>query len=136
MLEHLGLLPALVWLADESSTLFGIDTDVKTVGAPRRLPAEPELVLFRIAQEALSNVKKHSKATRAMLKVEFARERVKLEVTDNGRGFEVPATFADLAGMAKLGLMGMQERARLLHGTFSVTSETGKGTTVAAEVRG
>jgi len=91
-------------------------------------------LLFRIAQEALSNVRKHSQATEAEIRVEFAPEEVRLAVTDNGQGFEIPEMLSDFAGEGKLGILGMHERARLLNGSFSVESEAGKGTTVSVEV--
>ncbi|GAH99220.1 unnamed protein product, partial [marine sediment metagenome] len=90
--------------------------------------------LFRIAQEALRNVKKHSGATKAVIRLKFTRSRVKLVVSDNGIGFELPEMLGDFAIKGKLGLIGMQERARLLNGKFSVKSHIGRGTTVVVEV--
>jgi signal transduction histidine kinase len=91
-------------------------------------------VLFRIAQEALNNVKKHSGATRATVKLEYKPKKIILKVTDNGRGFELPERLSDLASIGKLGLTGMEERARLLGGTLQVQSKLGQGTTVTAEL--
>ena len=107
---------------------------METVGNARRLSPGTELVLFRIAQEALSNVRRHSKATKAQIRLEFAARRLKLEVDDNGQGFEVPQMLSRLATGKKLGIMGMQERARIIGGTFALRSEPGRGTTVSVEV--
>ena len=134
VLDQLGLLPALEWLADDVTINHGIDARVEVIGTKRRLSPEGELLLFRIAQEALSNVRKHSQATEAEIRVEFAPEEVRLAVTDNGQGFEIPEMLSDFAGEGKLGILGMHERARLLNGSFSVESEAGKGTTVSVEV--
>jgi len=91
-------------------------------------------VLFRIAQEALSNVRRHSEATRVEAQIEFASEKVKLQVSDNGKGFELPKMLGDLASSRKMGILGMQERARIIDGNLSVKSEISRGTTVSIEV--
>ncbi len=132
-LDRLGLLPALEWLASNMSTNSGIAIDISVHGAGRRLSADVELLLFRIAQEALSNVWRHSEATKAQILVEFDDRKTKLTVSDNGKGFELPGSAGDLARNGKLGLAGMQERARLLGGSAKVESEPGKGTTVTIE---
>jgi len=134
ILDHLGLLPALEWLADDVGMSHGIEASVELLGTPRRLPPEVELLLFRIAQEALSNVRKHSEATRVEVRVEFGSQHVGLAVTDDGRGFALPQTLGDFATAGKLGILGMQERARALGGELSVKSEARKGTTVSVRV--
>lgn len=134
VLDQVGLMPALELLAKELSNEMKVNVRVEVIGSEKRLSAEAELVLFRIAQEALRNVKKHSQATEAMVRVEFGAEKVKLNVTDNGRGFELPELLGELASRGRLGLIGMRERARLLDGSFSVKSQPGKGTTIAVEV--
>ena len=135
-LDQLGLLPALESLAEDMIISYGIDARIRLVGTERRLPPEVELVLFRIAQEALRNVRKHSQATKAVVRVEFTPEKVRLDVTDNGCGFELLERIGDFASMGKLGILGMHERARLIDGSISVESEAGKGTMVAVEVAG
>lgn len=134
-LDDLGLLPTLEGL---TSTLAedGIEAELKVVGQRRRLSSETELVLFRITQEALNNVKKHSQASKVMTTVEFADGAVQVTVRDNGRGFELPSRTSDLATAGKLGLIGMQERAQLIGGSLTVQSELGKGTTITVSVPG
>jgi two-component system sensor histidine kinase DegS len=134
VLDDLGLLPALEWLTANLTEEDGIKTELKVYGDRRRLPPEAELALFRIVQEALSNVRKHSQASRVVTVVEFDEGRVKITVDDNGQGFELPGRTGDLATMGKLGLIGMHERAHLLDGTLTVRSEPGKGTTVTVDV--
>jgi signal transduction histidine kinase len=90
--------------------------------------------MFRIAQEAMHNIRKHSQATEARVVIEFTRETARLTVNDNGKGFEVPDELGDLASRGRLGLVGMRERARLLNANFSVRSEVGKGTTLMVEL--
>jgi two-component system sensor histidine kinase DegS len=91
-------------------------------------------LMFRIAQEALRNACKHAQASRAWVTVEFGDGKIILTVTDNGKGFELPKRLSDLASSGKLGLAGMEERARLLGGSLTLHSEPGKGTTVTVEV--
>ena len=134
VLDDLGLLPALEWLTANLMEEDGMETELKVYGDRRRLPPEAELALFRVVQEALSNVRRHSQASRVVTVVEFGEGRVRITVKDNGQGVELPGTTGDLAGTGKLGLIGMHERARLLDGTLTVRSEPGKGTTVTVDV--
>ncbi len=133
-LDRLGLMPALEWLAADVTRYSGIQTELNVLGTERRLPEEVELVLFRIVQEALRNVWRHSEATRAEVKVEFGEKRIAITVSDNGRGFELPKAMGDLARAGKLGLAGMEERARLLGGTLSAESVPGGGTRIKVEL--
>jgi two-component system sensor histidine kinase DegS len=111
-----------------------IETEVKVTGEAKRLVPEEELVLFRIAQEALSNVRRHSGASRVTVHVEFWPRQVRVTIHDNGHGFNAPERINDLASTGKLGLLGMQDRARTLGGTLTVQSEPGQGTVVVVEV--
>ena len=133
-LDRLGLLSAVEWIAVRTAEHSGIDIDVQFLGEERRLPDEVELVLFRITQEALRNVWKHAEATSAEVTVEFEEKSIRIVVKDNGKGFEAPYAVADLPRYGMLGLAGMQERAHLLGGTLTVSSESGNGTTVVAEL--
>ena len=133
ILDDLGLLPALEWMAEDLVEKDGIDAHVEVIGKERSLLAEVELLLFRIAQEALSNTRRHAEASRAVVKLEFGNNSIKMTVSDNGKGFELPERMGDLASIGKLGLAGMQERTRLLGGSLKIESELGKGTKVAVE---
>jgi signal transduction histidine kinase len=133
-LDRLGLLPGLEWLANDMSRYSGITTKVKVVGEGRRLPPDVELMLFRIAQEGLRNVWRHSQATEVEVTAEFCDKKVVVTIKDNGKGFSVPGTVGDLTRDGKLGLTGMHERARLVGGSVTLHSELGKGTTIVVEV--
>lgn len=132
-LDRLGLVPALEWLASEATEYSGIRTDVSVLGNIKRLPGEVELVLFRITQEALRNVWRHSSASTAKIKAEFEEDKIRITVSDNGKGFRIPERMVDYARDGKLGLAGMQERAQLIGGTLKVSSREGKGTDVVIE---
>jgi PAS domain S-box-containing protein len=132
-LDRLGLLPALEWLASDVGKHSGITVEVKTHGDERRVPPEAELVLFRIVQEALRNVWRHSEATSARVTVAFYDNKTKITIKDDGKGFVLRSSMGDLTRDGRLGLAGMQERAKLLGGSLEVKSEPGKGTTVTIE---
>ncbi len=134
VLDQLGLLPALDLLVMELRDSTRISAHIEVEGLERRLPAEKELALFRIAQEALHNIRRHSKATQVLVRVEFSKDKVRLTVSDNGCGFRLPETSVDFASTGRLGLAGMHERARLVGGNLSIKSELGRGTAVVVEV--
>jgi len=133
-LDDLGLLPTLEALSSRLSEEGAIEARLEILGHRRRLTPETELVLFRIAQEALNNVRKHSGATEVLTTVEFTNGVVRISVTDNGQGFVVPDRSDLLVESGKLGLTGMLERAHLAGGTLTVRSRPGEGTTVVAEI--
>jgi len=133
-LDRLGLLAGLEWLANDVSRYSGIDVKVKVGGTGRRLSPDVELTLFRIAQESLRNVWRHSEATQAEVSVDFQESKVVMIIKDNGKGFAVPSSVGDLTRDGKLGLTGMQERAGLLGGSVTFQSQPGKGTTVTVEI--
>ena len=134
VLDDLGLLPALESLAHDLSEHFGVAMAMGVVGSVRRLPPETELVLFRIAQEALRNVGKHSEASKAWITVEFGDDKITLNIKDNGKGFNLPERIGEFTTAGRLGLAGMQERARLIGGNLTIESELNMGTTIIVEV--
>jgi two-component system, NarL family, sensor histidine kinase DegS len=127
VLDYLGLSAALETLADEFK---GKDLEVhlKVTGKERALVPDMEITLFRIAQEALTNVKKYSRAKTVYLTMNYGRTRIKLEVSDNGQGFILPGKISELAAQGKSGLIGIRERTHLNGGTFSIQSQPEKGT--------
>lgn len=135
-IDRLGLLPAVQWLASEVTKYSGIATKVDILGKEHRLPEEVAIALFRITQEALRNVWRHSGATSAAITIEFTDSRTKITVSDNGKGFILAARIGELAKQGKLGLAGIQERAQLIGGTMAVQSAPGKGTTITVEAPG
>jgi PAS domain S-box-containing protein len=135
-IDRLGLLPAIQWLASEVSNYSGVATKVNVTGKEHRLPEEVAITLFRIIQEAMRNVWRHSGATSAEINIEWFDKSTKVTVSDNGKGFKLPGKVGDLAKHGKLGLAGMQERAQLVGGTLTVQSEPDKGTTITVEAPG
>jgi two-component system sensor histidine kinase DegS len=132
-LDRLGLLPALEWLASNITEYSGIEAKVNVVGEEHRLPEEVAIALFRVTQEALRNVWRHSGATRAEITVNFNENKTSITVKDNGKGFKMPQKIGDLAKEGKLGLVGMQERVQLVGGNLTVESQPDKGTSITIE---
>jgi len=131
MLDDLGLEAALQSHVQDFSQRWPIRA---TFASSRlgRLPTEVELVLYRIVQEALSNVAKHANASRALVRLTGRGRALRLLVEDDGCGFDVEATRHSRE--SGLGLFGMEERLALVSGTLRVESVVGEGTRVSAEV--
>ncbi len=134
ILDDLGFLPALEWLTSDLTKQSGIAVDMVVLGSVRRFAHEVELILFRIAQEALRNMLKHSEASKAWITVEFDNAKTVLTVKDNGKGFELTKGIDYLPSIGKLGLIGMQERVQHIGGKLTLQSKPGKGTIVIVEV--
>jgi signal transduction histidine kinase len=134
ILDDLGLLPTLKELTTELDHQDGLKAEFRVIGEERRLSSEVELTLFRIAQEALNNVRKHAHARHVITTVELSDSAVRMMVEDDGKGFKPPALTDHPAPANKLGLIGMQERARLLGGMLVVDSVPGQGTRVVVNV--
>jgi two-component system sensor histidine kinase DegS len=133
-IDRLGLLSALKWIARRTKEYTGIDVSVSTRGEQRRIALDSELLLFRIVQEAINNTWRHAQATSVEIVVEFEEDVIRITVSDNGQGFLVPDTMGSLAESGKLGLAGMEERAKLMCGTVAIKSAPGQGTSVIVEV--
>lgn len=133
VLDDLGLLPALEGLLAELRA-DGLSAELEISGTPRRLSAEVEPELFRIVQEALNNIKRHSRASEVLITVEFRSGRVRVTIQDDGIGFELLGSTGDFAATGRFGLLGMEERVQLLRGRFQVLTRAGKGAIVVVDV--
>lgn len=130
-LDDLGLPAALRWYSGEISNRFGLEIHFSCRGEKTELPPEIRTVLFRIAQEAITNVVRHAQATQAWLELEMTPTYTRLKVQDNGRGFDVePALDQRCSKRPCWGLLGMIERASLVGGTCQIRALPGSGTTV------
>jgi two-component system sensor histidine kinase UhpB len=127
-LEDLGLVTALEMLTQEIGQNNHLRVDFQKTGQERRLLREVELSLYRIAQEALNNAAKHSKATHAALQIQFDSSEIHMEVSDNGVGFIVPNSPTEFASNGHFGLLGVHERADLIGARLEIESAPGKGT--------
>lgn len=120
VLDDLGLVPALDWLLTDLAGRTGIRTALEAQGDRLRLNPEQELVIFRVAQEALHNIEHHAHASVVVIRLAYDPGRLYLEVVDNGCGFD-PAHVRE----GSLGLAGMQERASLIGAAFGISSHPG-----------
>jgi len=136
ILDDLGLVPALEWLAADLEEQDSIVTRVSITGNQRRLSQEKELAVFRIAQAALNNVKRHSEALLVEMTIDFSDDALTLVISDNGKGFDMPSRTSDLVLSGRLGIIGMRERARLVGGTMVVQSVAEVGTTITLRMPG
>jgi signal transduction histidine kinase len=133
VIDQLGLMPALREVSDQILAPLGIAV---TINGPQglRLPPEVDVVLFRIAQEAMHNVARHSGASRVELTVAPTDDQVTMRIRDDGHGFDAAASGPDATTGGGLGLPGMRERASLLGGRVRIESAAGHGTTVEAQL--
>jgi signal transduction histidine kinase len=121
-LEDFGLVTALEMLAGESSHT-DLTVSFSHAGIERRMDPAVELALFRITQEALSNVSHHAEATLTQITLDFLASSITLEVKDNGIGFSPPRSPAEFAPGGHFGLLGMHERAEIIGGKLSIRSD-------------
>ena len=134
IIDRFGLVPSIKLLVEEMKRSNGPTCHFDIIGDIRRLPSDTELAIFRIVQEALSNIRRHANATEVKLSGIFNDSTIQIIVSDNGIGFEVPNEIEALASYGKLGLVGMNERTYLIGGTLSIDSEKDKGTTITVQV--
>lgn len=136
ILDDLGLEAALGWRTDELNDGGLIQAELKVTGVKQRIPHELELVLYRVAQEALNNVARHAQATQATIALRQGPDWLTLEVRDDGIGFDPqqPDLGRSPDRPGGLGLMGMQERLAMVGGTLTIESRPHIGTQVLARV--
>ena len=130
MLDDMGLVAAVGWQAKEFQKRTGIRVRIKLPPESAKPDIDVATTMFRIFQEILTNVARHSRATRVDIEIDVDDERVRMEVSDNGVG--IPSS--DLNGRKSLGLVGMQERAFLFGGEVSITGAPGQGTRVCVTI--
>lgn len=129
VLDDFGLRDALQSLAAEFESARGVSVRTALGERGLDLPTETSQNLFRIVQEALTNVTRHAEANEVEIELAVNADRVELRIADDGRGFD-PTT----VDQGRLGVLGMRERAELLGGTFEMTSSPGKGTRIEVTV--
>jgi len=127
MLDDLGLEAALEWLGREVSRNSEMEVSVESNDISEDLPDACKICIYRVIQAALHNAVRHSGARNATVKVQQTKQGIRMQVADDGRGFDPSRT----RGM---GLLGMEERVKRLGGTFRLESQPGQGTTIIAEL--
>ncbi len=127
LLDDLGLVPAISWYAENYIGPSGIEAKLEILGSDQRLSPSVEIVIFRVIQEAITNVVKHSQAKTVNIGINFSPSAISGSVEDDGIGFNIASL--DQASSEGMGLLGMQERIELLKGTFTIESHPQKGGT-------
>lgn len=135
LLDDLGLVAASRWLADNNLAKAGIHVDFQTKGRLHRLTSPVEATLFRVIQEAVSNIAKHSHAKKASIIIIFDKDMVKVRIKDDGIGFDVKHATASKIRPKGLGIVGMKERVELINGNITIASNPNKkGTAIEIEI--
>jgi signal transduction histidine kinase len=129
-LEILGLTTSVRSLCAEFAKRHGTQIDFVEKNVPKSMPPDTALCLFRIVQEGLRNVTKHSRSSRAEVRLQADSEAISSSVSDNGVGFEL----AQLLASDGIGVRSMKERTRMLGGTFEVVSEPMHGTQITVSI--
>ncbi len=133
VLDDLGLIPALHSYMKGFTTRTGVRTHLTAFAGLKQLDTVRRTVLFRVAQEALTNVSRHAHASRALVNIHKRDRAICMEIKDNGRGFRVEQ-LARGKKNKRLGLLGMRERLEMVGGTFAIKSIRRKGTTIQAQI--
>jgi signal transduction histidine kinase len=129
-LEDLGLIPALQFLVNRLTQEEGMSAELQIEGEAAGLSPDLETTVYRLIQEALSNIRKHAQASEVLVTVRFLPRQTILEIQDNGVGFAVPQSTTDLARTGSFGLLGMEERAHLFGGDISIQSAINQGSII------
>lgn len=133
-LDDLGLLAALRWYVNEIKARYNLAVQIISQGPTIDLPAEVRTVFFRVAQEALTNIVRHSAATHVEIFLRASAQHIYMEVKDDGQGFDVQQTMKATGGRPCWGLLGMRERAALVGGECRIESKPGAGTRVILDL--
>ena len=132
IIDDLGLEASLRWYTDKFYQRTGIEVKTEINKMESVLPPECAITLFRICQEALTNIAKHSEADYVKVTLDQKKNFINLSVEDNGKGFDLQKALRQAARGRSLGILGMQERAELSGGSFRIVSKEGEGTVLKA----
>ncbi|MEJ5357261.1 MAG: MEDS domain-containing protein [Desulfobacterales bacterium] len=134
-LEEMGLVQAMAMFCREFAEKTGLAVEFRAVGVDRlQLDFQVQIQLYRMVQEALNNVHKHARASRAVVKLAAVRPHLLLRVEDDGQGFDVAERARAIDAEKRMGLRSLQERAEVLGGVLLVTSAPGRGTKILAKL--
>jgi len=134
MLDHLGLVPAIRWFANSRLEDKGVRVIIEDGMKDLRLPPEVETALFRIVQEGILNTVRHAAARNLWVRFRLMGDQVKVDVEDDGLGFDITGLSSLPQSMRGLGLLGIQERLELLGGEFEIHTAPGSGTRLVVHV--
>lgn len=133
LLDDLGLIPTLRSYTSTLSEHYSMNIEFEATRGSDLLGNQQCTALYRVAQEALTNVIRHSRAKNARVSLRKVKRMIRLEIQDDGRGFEAKRILNSMTHK-RLGILGMRERVKMFDGAFSISSSASKGTTVTAEL--
>ncbi|MFC1984068.1 histidine kinase [Chloroflexota bacterium] len=128
-LDELGLSHSLRQSLEDLKTDV-VECHFSEVGTPVRLPSNIEIVVYRVVQEALTNIRKHANATKVNLRLQFQTDKLLVEIRDNGIGFDLSQTLDSAISVGHMGLLGMRQRAEILGGDIKIKADEGAGTAI------
>jgi signal transduction histidine kinase len=133
VLDDLGLIPALHTFAKLFSKRTHIHVHLEVFAGVEQLDTDQRTILYRVAQEALTNVSRHAKAGRVVVSIQKVADGICMKISDDGKSFQVERVL-NSRGRQRLGILGMRERLEMVGGRFGVESTPGKGTTITAQI--
>ena len=125
---------AIRWFARTNLEKAGVNVEFFAADEGMRLPSYLETMLFRIAQEAISNIVRHANASQVLIRLWTAEEQLWLEIKDDGCGFDIEKTAEGAVDRKQLGLLGIEERVSLVGGTVKIESAEGSGTSLQLHI--
>ena len=128
-LDELGLTHALRQSLNDLK-IEGLRCRFSEMGIPLRLPSSTEIAVYRVVQEALSNIRKHAEATKVSIRLLFLKDKLSVEIRDDGKGFNLSQTLNSAISVGHVGLLGMKQRAEMLGGEIKIRTGEGTGTTI------
>lgn len=134
MLDDLGLLPTLRWYVNSYEKRTEMPVIFEALNLEERLAPEVEIVLYRIVQESLNNIRKHAQAKKVKIRLEQKKKKIGVLIEDDGIGFHSDRAVSETTLVKGIGLLGMQERVRLLGGSLKIRSREGQGTSIFVEL--
>lgn len=134
ILEDLGLSAALAWLVKNFGKQYAIETSIEIEDVDQSFSIDTQINLYRIFQEALTNIDKHARATHVTLEVTKEKDYILFQIKDDGKGFDVNDAMAKSAAERGMGLAAMHERANMLKAVLEIDSQTGNGTSINLKI--
>jgi signal transduction histidine kinase len=134
ILDNFGLVSGVRWLVNNSNSQNGCHLNVFVIGEEQKMSSLSEVTVFRVVQEAINNIQRHAHAESGTVSLEFEKDRLSLQVKDDGVGFRPPDRLAAFVSESKLGIMGMQQRILAVGGEMRIDSHPQEGTKIWALV--
>ena len=133
MLDDFGLMPTLRWFTNRFSNRINIDVNLNTEEMEERLSTEVETIIYRIVQEAMTNIAKHSVAQKVNIYLGIKKSKIILLIEDDGKGFDIKSILESKKNTERIGLLGIREKVISLKGHFNIRSKPGQGTQLSIE---